>query len=216
MPLDRLARRFLDDGLAWGLVNLAGRAHAALRSAFARAALRAPGLHLGGPATIRGARRIRFGRGVHVGGRIWLEAVVRYGEQRFEPLIELGDGCAFSEGVHITAIERVSIGRGVLFGSHVYVGDHAHGVYRGTAQSRPDLPAPLRPLGGGGPVTVGDNAWIGDNVVILGPATIGAGAVVGANSVVRGDVAPGTIVAGAPARPIKAFDEASSSWIRKR
>jgi len=42
--------------------------------------------------------------------------------------------------------------------------------------------------------------------------TIGKGAIVGANSVVRGVVPANTIVAGAPARPIKIFNSSTGSW----
>ena len=45
--------------------------------------------------------------------------------------------------------------------------------------------------------------WIGRGVTVLGGVTIGDGATVGANAVVTRDVAPGTIVAGVPAAPIR-------------
>jgi serine O-acetyltransferase len=56
---------------------------------------------------------------------------------------------------------------------------------------------------------VGDDVTIGANAVVLGALTIGDGAVIGANSVVTADVAPGTVVAGSPARVLreKASDE---------
>jgi maltose O-acetyltransferase len=53
------------------------------------------------------------------------------------------------------------------------------------------------------PVTIEDDVWIGDYAVILPGVTIGRGSVVGAHSVVKNDVAPGTVVAGQPARVIK-------------
>lgn len=53
------------------------------------------------------------------------------------------------------------------------------------------------------PVTIEDDVWIGDYAVILPGVRIGKGSVVGANSVVKRDVAPGTVVAGQPARLIK-------------
>lgn len=53
------------------------------------------------------------------------------------------------------------------------------------------------------PVTIHDNVWIAANVVVLPGVTIGEGAVVGAGSVVSKDVAPGTLVAGNPARFIR-------------
>ena len=55
------------------------------------------------------------------------------------------------------------------------------------------------------PVYIGKNAWIGAGATILPGVTIGDNAVVGAASVVTKDVAPNTIVAGNPAKFIKAI-----------
>jgi phosphonate metabolism protein (transferase hexapeptide repeat family) len=52
-------------------------------------------------------------------------------------------------------------------------------------------------------VTIGDDVWIGHGAVVLAGRSIGTGAVVGAGSVVTRDVAPFTIVAGNPAKPIR-------------
>ena len=54
------------------------------------------------------------------------------------------------------------------------------------------------------PVHIGKNAWIGAGATILPGVTVGDNAVVGAASVVTKDVAPDTIVAGNPAKFIKA------------
>lgn len=45
------------------------------------------------------------------------------------------------------------------------------------------------------------NATIGTGARVIGSVTVGEGATVGANAVVVADVAPGTTVAGVPARP---------------
>lgn len=208
-----LAELIERDGLAWGIWNIASRIRVAMRSRFAIWALNAPGLHLGGASTIRGVRCIRFGQGIHVGGAIWIEAVTRYAGKDYAPCIVIGDGVSFSEDVHITCIDRIEIGRNVLMGSRVYISDHGHGVYKGSESSRPEEPPAQRLLGGGGPVRIDHNVWIGDNVVIVGPVHIGHGAVVGANSVVRHDIPAMSIVAGVPARAIKKYDETLSQWI---
>ena len=53
------------------------------------------------------------------------------------------------------------------------------------------------------PIMIGNNAWIGFNVIILKGVKVGEGAVVAAGSVVTKDVAPYTLVGGNPARFIK-------------
>ncbi len=52
-------------------------------------------------------------------------------------------------------------------------------------------------------IVIGHDTWIGHGATILPGVTIGDGAVIGAGSVVTRDVAPYTIVAGVPAKPIR-------------
>ncbi|MDX8453912.1 DapH/DapD/GlmU-related protein [Mesorhizobium sp. VK9D] len=52
-------------------------------------------------------------------------------------------------------------------------------------------------------VSVGHDVWIGHGAVIMPGVAIGNGAVIGANAVVTHDVAPYTIVAGVPAKPLR-------------
>lgn len=53
------------------------------------------------------------------------------------------------------------------------------------------------------PVTIGHDVWIGHGAIILPGRAIGTGAVVAGGAVVTKDVAPYTIVAGNPAKPIR-------------
>ncbi len=153
-----------------------------------------------------------FGKGIYAGRELWLEAVTAYGPQAFKPRIVIGDYVRFSDGVHISAIESITVGSHTLFGSKIYVSDHNHGIYAGEGQSSPDEPPAQRRLGGGGAVVIGENVWIGDNSVIVGPVNIGRGAIVAANSVIRGVVPANTMVAGAPAKPIKAYNFRTRTW----
>jgi virginiamycin A acetyltransferase len=54
-----------------------------------------------------------------------------------------------------------------------------------------------------GPITIGNDVWIGAQSVILTGASIGHGAVIGANSVVSDAIPPYAIAAGSPAKVIK-------------
>ncbi|MGX5737170.1 chloramphenicol acetyltransferase [Bosea thiooxidans] len=58
-------------------------------------------------------------------------------------------------------------------------------------------------------VTIGHDVWIGHGAIVLAGRNIGTGAVIAGGAVVTKDVAPYTIVAGNPARPVRArFPEA--------
>jgi acetyltransferase-like isoleucine patch superfamily enzyme len=200
------------DPLPWALWLLASRTVHKFKSYFLSLLFRAPGLYLGPRCLVRGSKFMKFGKDIYATSNLWLEVVTTYRDQRFSPSMVVGNRVSFSDGAHITCIDRIVVGNDVLMGSHVYISDHNHGVYKGESQSQPSEPPTHRTLGGGGPVVIGDNVWIGDNVVILGPATIGNGAVLAANSVVRGNVTAETIVSGIPARILKQFQSASGTW----
>ncbi len=63
--------------------------------------------------------------------------------------------------------------------------------------------------------TIGNDVWIGDNVVIMAGLTIGDGSIVGAGAIVTKDVPPYAIVLGAPARLSRyRFDDATIALLR--
>lgn len=62
------------------------------------------------------------------------------------------------------------------------------------------------------PITIGDNVWIGGNVVICPGVTIGDCAVIGAGSVVTRDVPPWTVAAGNPCRVLRQITEADRDF----
>ena len=53
------------------------------------------------------------------------------------------------------------------------------------------------------PITIGDNVWIGGNVVVLPGVTIGNNSVIGAGSVVTKDIPAGVIAYGNPCKVIR-------------
>ena len=70
----------------------------------------------------------------------------------------------------------------------------------------PSKPITWQGFSSKGPTILGDNVWLGANVVVTSGVTIGTRAVVGANSVVTQDVPAGTIVAGSPAKVIRRIE----------
>lgn len=69
---------------------------------------------------------------------------------------------------------------------------------------------------GKGDTVIGNGAWIGMRAMIMPGITIGEGAVIASGAIVTKNVAPYTLVAGNPAKPIKTrFDEATIARLRQ-
>lgn len=109
--------------------------------------------------------------------------------------LEVGERTYIGELNNIrTAGAPIVIGRDCLISQHITMVGSNHGTRLGTTIVD-------QPWDGDG-IVIGDGVWIGANVTILPGTRIGDGAVVAAGAVVRGEVAPNTIVGGAPARVI--------------
>jgi acetyltransferase-like isoleucine patch superfamily enzyme len=95
----------------------------------------------------------------------------------------------------ISAQLRVQIGSNVMLGNYCIVADtEIPGI--GEPTGRPSI----EPR----PVEIGDGAWLAARVTVLPGTRIGAGAVIAAGSVVAGDIPPGSVAGGIPARILRA------------
>lgn len=150
---------------------------------------------------------LELGEGVELGrdvllqightGRIRLgdRSIVRHGADfKVDGFLEIGENSLIGPWCIISVLSSVTIGRDVLVAERVSIRDHDH-RYGG--------PGPIRDQGYRvAPVVIGDGVWLGANVVVRQGVELGAGCVVGANSVVTRSYPAGTVLAGAPARPI--------------
>lgn len=57
------------------------------------------------------------------------------------------------------------------------------------------------------PISVGNNVYIGNDVILLPGVNIGDNVIIGAGSVVTKNISSNTVVAGVPAKSIKSYDE---------
>jgi acetyltransferase-like isoleucine patch superfamily enzyme len=108
---------------------------------------------------------------------------------------ELTAGADCTVNPYATVRGRVTLGDGVRIGAHSSLLGFNHGF-------APDRPVHRQPLTTKG-ITLGDDVWIGSNVVVLDGVSIGDHCVVGAGAVVTKDLPPWTIAAGNPARPLR-------------
>jgi len=168
--------------------------------------------YLGQGSKILGTKAISVGENAYVNRYAWIEAVFHFGGSSYQPTIKIGRGFSAADRLHISSINRIEIGENCLFGSGVYISDHNHGAYKGLIQSVPSEPPIKRALVSFGPVEIGSNVWLGDNVVIIGPVKIGDGVVVGANSVITKDIPCNVIVVGIPQRLLKRFNDVTGLW----
>ena len=152
------------------------------------------------PITLIGSDNIKIGNNTHFGKNLVLTAWTKYKEDIFTPKITIGDYCNFGEYNHITAINEITIGNGVLTGRWVTITDNSHGTT--DFNTLKELPVE-RKLYSKGKIFIGDNVWIGDKATILPGVSIGCGCIVAANSVVTKNVPDYCIVAGNPAKIIK-------------
>jgi acetyltransferase-like isoleucine patch superfamily enzyme len=114
----------------------------------------------------------------------------------FPERIDLGDRVFVNRGTVITARTDIQIGDDVLIGPYVVVNSGDHNYFD-----------PTQPIGSqghaAGPITIGNDVWLGAHCSILRGVKVGDGAVVAAGAVVIDDVPPRTLVAGVPAVPKK-------------
>ncbi|MDQ6529602.1 DapH/DapD/GlmU-related protein [Flavobacterium sp. LHD-85] len=160
------------------------------------------------PFDVRGKKYISVGKGFTTGVGCRLEA---YPIDANNVLL-IGENVQINDYVHITAMEKVSIGNNVLLASKIYISDCSHGSYSGDSNdSNPKINPSDRPLFSS-PVIIKDNVWIGESVSILPGVTIGEGTIIGANSVVTKSLPDFVIAVGIPAKTIKKFNFQSQRW----
>jgi acetyltransferase-like isoleucine patch superfamily enzyme len=122
-----------------------------------------------------------IGKDVFIGARVWI---------RTPENLSVGDRTKLRGSIVVDSHLPVRFGHDVLVEEHTALLSCEHDVNSPTFQWT------------GGPLTIGDHAWLPRQVTVLPGAHIGEGAVVGAGSIVTRPVAPYTIVAGNPARKI--------------
>lgn len=132
---------------------------------------------------------------LELGQRVMLEADVYFKIVADTASLKVGDCVFFGRGVEFDVLGSITVGAHTVIAPRCFVTDHNHGTAAGLRID--EQPCPQEP------VSIGSDVWLGTGVAVLPGVTIGDGAVVGANSVVTKDVAPMTVVAGAPARVVR-------------
>lgn len=123
--------------------------------------------------------------------------------------ISIGSDCYIGPGTRIWSAKQITIGNRVLISYGVSIHDNIshpmdpvlrhedfkHIFFKGGFQENIDLKEES--------VSIGDDAWIGFNTIILKGVAIGKGAVIGAGSVITEDVPDNAVVVGNPQRIVR-------------
>lgn len=135
--------------------------------------------------------------GMHIGERSLVQGSLRItGAINACDLISIGTFTLVSGDLHLDVGAAIQIGDQVRIGHGVALLTVDHDV--GPEEMR----SGARKFG---PIVIGNGAWIASRVIVLPGVTIGAGSIVAAGAVVSRDVPPNTLVAGVPARTLRAL-----------
>ena len=112
--------------------------------------------------------------------------------------IEVGDYFYANHNLIILDVGKVTIGDNVMFATNVSILTAGHPIHPEARNSGYEY---------GIPITIGNNVWLGGNVVVNPGVTIGDNAVIGAGSVVTKDIPANVIAAGVPCKIIREITE---------
>lgn len=120
--------------------------------------------------------------------------------------IEVGNNFFANYNCVILDVAKVTIGENVMFAPNVSIYTAGHPIHPESRNSGYEY---------GIPVTIGDNVWIGGNVVITPGVTIGNNVVIGAGSVVTKDIPDNVIAVGSPCRVLREITEDDRKYYYK-
>lgn len=153
------------------------------------------------PIRIIGKKYIEIGNDVNIMNGLRMEAVSCWNKKTYKPAIRIEKNVTIGQNCHFTCANKLIIGSGTCIMPDVLITDIEHQCIVGMSTMKTDLEV--------GEVVIGENVTIGAGCKILGRGgiTIGDDAVIGANSLVLEDVPPRAVVVGCPAKIVKELDK---------
>jgi maltose O-acetyltransferase len=120
--------------------------------------------------------------------------------------IEVGENFYANFNLVILDVAKVKIGDNVMMAPNVAIYTAGHPVHPVSRNSGYEY---------GIPITIGNNVWIGGNVVINPGVNIGDNVIIGAGSVVTKDIPANMIAVGNPCRSVKEITEEDRKYYYK-
>ena len=159
-----------------------------------------PGFQANRKLVIKGPGRVVFGANVNAWAHEERNVIITYDR---DVTIAIGANVRLN-GVGLMARRGITIGDHCILGSTLLVDTDFHSLRRDRA-TNPHAPV------ASAPIVVSENVWLAGQTVVLKGVTIGANAVIGFRAVVTRDVPPDVVVAGNPARVVRALDDPSEA-----
>ena len=129
-----------------------------------------------------------------VGEHVWLNSPLTVAVGKY---VSIGSGTYANMNLTLIDDWKITIGKNVLIGPNVTLCTTGH----------PIDPAHRQDGMYSFPITIGDNVWLGGNVMVLPGVTIGENSVIGAGSVVTKDIPANVVAVGNPCRVSREIGE---------
>ncbi len=134
-----------------------------------------------------------------VGENVWIVPPLTAAVGKY---VSIGSGTYANMNLTLIDDWRITIGRNVLIGPNVTLCTTGHPIH---PDHRMDGMYSF-------PITIGDNVWLGANVIVMPGVTIGNDAVIGAGSVVTGDIPAGVVAFGSPCKVYRQINERDAEY----
>lgn len=153
---------------------------------------------------IDGKGGIELKDGVVIQRGSWIASVPLTGKTA--SLLCIGANSVIGNYNHIYATSSIIIENDVLTADKVYISDCSHSY---EDVNIPIIKQQIKQLSN---IVIGQGAWIGENVCIIG-ASVGRNSIIGANSVVTHNIPDYCVAVGIPARVIKKYNFHKNIWV---
>lgn len=100
----------------------------------------------------------------------------------FEGVLQIAENVFINDNCNINCVNKIIIGKNSKIAPNVCINDHDHNYKKNSGDHL------VR-----GEVTIGENVWVGSNVVILRDTHIGDNCVIAAGSIVKGNIPANTL-----------------------
>jgi acetyltransferase-like isoleucine patch superfamily enzyme len=156
------------------------------------------------PVLILGNGVVEFGKNVKLGyfpSPFFLNGYIHLEARSKTASINFGEDTHVNNNfVAIAEHSTITIGKRCFIGTNVEIVDSDfHGIK--VSERRTSIPEKTKS------VVIGDDVFIGSNVKIMKGVVIGEGSVIANGSIVIGEIPPGIVAGGNPAKVIKAIEE---------